>query len=279
MRLRRLSAAIGVEVIDVDLARLADDESDAAGPVIEQIRAAWMRDHLVLFRGQRLSPAQQATVAAWFGPIEESTPQAMQRSETPEGPVHYISNRVEGGRAGDGELEFHSDSAVRAHPLRAVALHAVEVPAVGGDTLYANCVRAYAALPPSLKNLIRGRDAHHGYDYDRTEKSPPGGPGFHGTHPVAMPHPLTGDLVLYLSRNSTTEIVGMGSDESDALLEELFSYIESPDVIYRHEWQVGDLVVWDNVALVHARTPFDPDEARTLQRVTVSGAPQFHTLA
>ena len=274
MRLRPLSAAIGVELIDVDLARLADEEPAVAEPIIEEIRAAWLRHHLVLVRGQRLSPAQQAIVAAWFGPIEESTPQAMQRSESPEGPVHYISNRVGGGRAGDGELEFHSDSAVRAHPLRAVALHAVEVPSVGGDTLYANCVRAYATLPTSLKDRIQGREAHHGYDYDRTEKSPPGGPGFHGTHPVAMPHPLTGDLVLYLSRNSTTEIVGLASDESDALLEELFSYIESPEVIYRHQWQVGDVVVWDNVALVHARTPFDPAHARTLQRVTVSGDPQ-----
>jgi len=275
MQLRPLSTAIGVEVIDVDLARLTDDNSDEAAAMIEGIRAAWLRYHLVLFRAQQLSPAQQAKVAAWFGPIEESTPQAMQRAEAAEGPVHYISNRVDGGRAGDGELEFHSDSAVREFPLRAVVLHAVDVPSVGGDTLYANCARAYEMLPPSLKDRIRGHDAHHGYDYDRTEKSPPGGPGFHGTHPVALSHPLTGAPVLYLSRNSTTEIVGLPGAVSDALLEELFAYIESPAVIYRHQWRVGDVVVWDNVALVHARTPFDPREARTLQRVTVSGAPQM----
>jgi alpha-ketoglutarate-dependent taurine dioxygenase len=273
MRLCPLSTTIGVEVLDVDLARFADDRSDEAAAVVGEIRAAWLRHHLVLFRGQRLSPAQQAQVAAWFGPIEESTPQAMQRAQAAEGPVHYISNRVDGGRAGDGELEFHSDSAVREHPLRAVVLHAVDVPSVGGDTLYANCARAYETLPPSLKNRIRGCAAHHGYDYDRTEKSPPGGPGFHGTHPVALPHPLTGQPVLYLSRNSTTEIVGLPVGASDALLEELFSYIESPALIYRHHWLVGDVVVWDNVALVHARTPFDPNEARTLQRVTVSGVP------
>jgi alpha-ketoglutarate-dependent taurine dioxygenase len=275
MRLRPLSPSIGVEVLAVDAARLADDESTAASnSCIEQIRNAWLQHHLVLIRGQRLSPAQQATIAAWFGPVEASTPQAMQRGERPEGPVHYISNRVRGGRAGDGELEFHSDSAVRPYPLRAVLLHAVELPRAGGDTLFANCRYAYSMLPQSLKNRISGHDAHHGYDYDKTERSPRGGPGFHGTHPVAMPHPLTGEPVLYLSRNSTTEIVGLSPDESDELLEELFSHIESPDAIYRHRWQVGDLIVWDNVALVHARTPFDPDEPRTLQRVTVSGPPQ-----
>ncbi len=68
-------------------------------------------------------------------------------------------------------------------------------------------------------------------------------------------------------------IVGLGADESDALMEELFSYIEAPPAIYRHNWRVGDLIIWDNVALVHARTAFDPAAARTLQRVTVSGTP------
>lgn len=274
MQVRQLSPVTGVELLGIDLAALADRSNEPASqPLIEQMRAAWLDHHLVLLRDQQLTPAQQAVVAGWIGPPEVTTPQATQRNEAPEGPVHYISNRAERGRAGDGELEFHSDSAVRPHPIRAVVLHALAVPSEGGDTLFANCMEACRRLSPSMVRELHGRCAHHGYDYDTTTKSPRGGPGFHHEHPVLMPHPLRDDAVLYLSRNSTTEIVGLAPERSDALLEELFAYIEAPDNIYRHRWSVGDVVLWDNVALVHARTAFDPAEARTLQRVTVSGAP------
>jgi len=89
-----------------------------------------------------------------------------------------------------------------------------------------------------------------------------------------MPHPITGATVLYLSRNATTNIVGLTDWESAALMDALFSHIEAPAAIYRHKWRVGDLIIWDNVSLVHARTAFSADAARTLQRVTVSGAPR-----
>jgi taurine dioxygenase len=269
LTIRPLSRAAGVEIVDVDLAQVLPGDP----ALIEEVRALWRTHKLVLFRDQQLTPDQQLTFASWFGVAEASTPQAMQTGEAMPSPVHYISNRVEGGRAGDGELLFHSDSAAREHPLRAVVLHALAVPSTGGDTIYANCVRAYASLPEDLRQRVSARRASHGYDYERYDKSPPGGPGFHAEHPVAFTHPVTTEMVLYLSRNATTGIVGLDSDESDALLELLFSYIEAPEHCYRHEWRVGDVVVWDNIALVHARTAFDPAGARTLQRVTVSGAP------
>lgn len=262
---RQLSPHIGVEITDIDLA------APATPSVVDALRALWTEHHLLLFRNQQLTPDQQLEVARWFGTAEASTPQAMQTGEAMATPVHYISNRVEGGRAGDGELLFHSDSAAREHPLRAVLLHALAVPDTGGDTLFANCIHAHATLPDDLRVRVASLVACHGYDYERYDKSPPGGPGFHAEHPVAMPHPLTGAPVLYLSRNATTGIAGLEPTESDELLERLFGYIETPAAWYRHQWRVGDLVIWDNVALVHARTPFDPAEARTLQRVTVAG--------
>lgn len=265
---RRLSPTFGVEV-EVDLAVMLRAGSATA----RKLRDLLFEHRLLLFRQQTLTPDQQLDVARWFGPAEAATPQAMQSGERMATPVHYISNRVDGGRAGDGELLFHSDSAAREHPLRAVVLHALAVPARGGDTLFANCVDAYASLPADLKARIASRRALHGYDYERYEASPPGGPGFHCDHPLAMPHPVTGETVLYMSRNATTGVMGLARDESDDLLDTLFAYIEDAARIYRHRWRLGDVVVWDNVALVHARTDFDPSEARTLQRVTVSGSP------
>jgi taurine dioxygenase len=258
-------------VIGIDL---ASELKGGPDPVVTaELRRQWLQYRLLLFRDQTLTPDQQLRFAGWFGSAEASTPQAMQTGEAMSTPVHYISNRVDGGRAGDGELLFHSDSASREHPIRAVVLHAIEVPDDGGDTLFANCAYALAMLPEDLRSRIDGRSAHHGFDYEREEKSQPGGSGFHAEHPVAMAHPLTGELVLYLSRNATTNIVGLPDEESAALLDDLFAYIETPAAIYQHRWQVGDVVIWDNVAVVHARTAFDPEMARTLQRVTVSGAP------
>jgi taurine dioxygenase len=272
VRTRPLSPTIGAEVTGIDLALQLKSGADPV--VTAELRRQWLHHKLLLFRDQSLTPEQQLRFAGWFGRAEASTPQAMQTGEAMPTPVHYISNRVSGGRAGDGELLFHSDSASREHPIRAVVLHAIEVPDDGGDTLFANCAYAFAELPQALRSRIDGRSAHHGFDYEREEKSPPGGRGFHAEHPVAMAHPITGELVLYLSRNATTNIVGLPDEESAALLDDLFAYIETPVAIYQHKWQAGDVVIWDNVALVHARTAFDPKMARTLQRVTVSGAPE-----
>jgi taurine dioxygenase len=266
-----LSPTIGAEVTDVDLAEQLDGDADVS--LVDELRRLWLERRLLLFRHQSVTPDQQLRLAGWFGPAETSTPQAMQAGEEMPTPVHYISNRVDGGRAGDGELVFHSDSASRPYPIRAVVLHAIEVPDDGGDTLFGNCVHAWSTLPDDLRSRIAGRQAHHGFDYEREQKSEAGGPGFHAEHPVAMAHPLTGETVLYLSRNATTNIVGLPAEESATLLEQLFSYIEAPTAIYRHKWRVGDVIIWDNVALVHARTAFDPAATRTLQRITVSGAP------
>jgi taurine dioxygenase len=270
--IRSLSSTFGVEVGGVSLTDKLGGGADAT--LVDELRRLWLEHKLVLFRDQLLTADEQLRFAGWFGPAEGSTPQAMQAGETMSTPVHYISNRLEGGRAGDGELVFHSDSASRPEPIRAVVLHAIEVPTEGGDTLFANCEYAFSTLPEALRRRIADRRAHHGFDYQRSEKSGPHGPGFHAEHPVAMTHPITGATVLYLSRNATTNIVGLTDWESAALMDDLFAYIEAPPAIYRHKWRVGDLIIWDNVSLVHARTAFSADAARTLQRVTVSGASQ-----
>jgi alpha-ketoglutarate-dependent taurine dioxygenase len=276
LNLHRLSSALGAEVIDLDLAALADGDPGREPAVADSVRGAWQTHHLLLFRHQRLSPVQQASVATWFGQVEGATPQEMQRGEAPGDPVHYISNRVPDGRAGDGELLFHSDSSTRPHPIRAVSLFALDVPDAGGETRFANCSRAYQRLPDALKRRVQDLEALHGYDYDTLRKTDgTSGNGFSAVHPVVLSHPITGEPILFVSRNFTHHIVGWPETASRDLLEELWSYVEADDIVYQHPWEPGELVIWDNVALQHARTAFDPAKARTLQRVTVSGASAF----
>jgi alpha-ketoglutarate-dependent taurine dioxygenase len=274
LRWRACRPGLGAEIFDCDLAALVDAGADADSPVAAAVREAWRRHRLVLFRGQTLDAAQQEAVASWFGPLERSTPQRAQRGEEMASPVHWISNRVAGGQAGDGELVFHSDSATRRHPIRAVALFAEAVPTAGGHTVFADAVAAWRTLPASLRGQVEHLEAVHAFDYEAEAK-----PlrrdfqGFSARHPVVMAHPLSGEPVLYVNRGQTWYLDGLDDEASADLLERLWAHVEDPRCGYEHRWRVGDLVVWDNVALQHARTAFDPAEARTLRRVVVSGAP------
>lgn len=120
--IRSLSSTFGVEVGGVSLTDELGGGADAT--LVDELRRLWLEHKLVLFRDQLLTADEQLRFAGWFGPAEGSTPQAMQAGETMSTPVHYISNRLEGGRAGDGELVFHSDSASpRAHPGRRAPRH------------------------------------------------------------------------------------------------------------------------------------------------------------
>jgi taurine dioxygenase len=241
---------------------------------VDALHDVWLTRHVLVFPEQALAPDHQAAVAGWFGPLEQSTPQRAQRGQATSGPVHYISNRVPGGQAGDGELVFHSDSATRRYPIRAVSLYAEAVPRTGGHTVFADAMAAWRTLPAALRARVRSLEARHAFDYDAEAKPRSADfAGFQAVHPVVMAHPLTGEPVLYVNRGQTWRIVGLDDAASEALLEALWSHIEAPERRYEHAWRVGDLVLWDNIALQHARTAFDPGEARTLRRVVVSGAP------
>jgi taurine dioxygenase len=269
-------AGFGVEVLDCDLAAIVDAGCGGASDDAQAIRSAWLSHRLLVFRDQHLEPRHQAAFASWFGPLERTTPKRQQLGDGPSEPVHYISNRVPGASAGDGELVFHSDSATRRYPIRAVTLFAEAVPSRGGETLFADAVAAWRTLDPRLRERVGALEAVHAFDYD-SESKPTAAPGqlngYSATHPVVMPHPLTGEPVLYVNRGQTWRLAGLDDAASDELLAALWDHVEAPERRYVHRWRVGDLVIWDNVALQHARTRFDPAEARTLRRVVVSGAP------
>jgi alpha-ketoglutarate-dependent taurine dioxygenase len=189
----------------------------------------------------------------------------------------FISNEIDGAQLPEGELYFHSDQVYFDPPLKAITLYAMSIPGSGGDTKFTDAGLAYERLPASLKERIQGLHAFHAHDYsgNKYAKETRGvidltrDDAVSATHPVVWEHPETKRPILLVNRSQTQYIVGMERDESDALLHELYRHIEDPAHVYSHKWTVGDLLVWDNWSLQHARTEWDAKEPRTLRRVPI----------
>src|SRR5690606_26924401 len=164
-------------------------------------------------------------------------------------------------------------------PCQATLLYAIEVPAVGGDTLFADAYGAFATLDRELRDRLWGLRALNVYDYAGNPTGA-GGAGAGGepdpdapraVHPVVIRHPVTGRPALYVNRLMTVRLLDTDPDESAALLGRLFDHQEQDRFVYHHRWRPGDLVLWDNRCVLHARTAFDPAARRILRRVTVRG--------
>ena len=153
-------------------------------------------------------------------------------------------------------------------------LYAIEIPSRGGNTLYANCFKAYEALPADVKQRLKGKRALNAYDYDnaptlRADALPDGVKRF--AHPIARTHPATGRKSLYVNRLMTWSILDMAPDESRALLDYLFEHQEQPEFAYEHKWAPGDLVLWDNRCTMHRRDAFDAHARRIMHRTQIKG--------
>ena len=153
-------------------------------------------------------------------------------------------------------------------------LYAIEVPSVGGNTLFANGYKAYETLPAEIKRRIHGRKALNAYDYDgaamkRSTRLSEGAPFY--VHPVVRTHPATGRKALYVNRLMTIAIEGLPQDESEETLNLLFDHQEQRRFVYEHVWRVGDILMWDNRCTLHARTDFSPDERRLMRRIAILG--------
>ncbi|MEK9645576.1 MAG: TauD/TfdA family dioxygenase, partial [Alphaproteobacteria bacterium] len=174
----------------------------------------------------------------------------------------------------DGEMWFHGDQCYYEVPARASMLYAMEIPPVGGNTLFTNNYLSWETLPDGVRDKLDGLKAHNIYDYAgnptvRGEKIDPNAPQH--SHPVARTHPETGRKALYVNRLMTDYIEGIPREESDALLKMLFDHGEERRFVYEHVWRVGDLLMWDNRCSNHARTFFDPAHRRMMRRITVKG--------
>jgi taurine dioxygenase len=260
-----LTPTLGVEIRGVDLA------TDLGGDVMAAIEQVWLRHGVVLFRNQTWGDEDHRRFSRFFGPVQfpHSGPQ---KGDS----IHYIGNAGRGGIEGalpDGEMVFHQDSAYREQPTRATILYALEVPAHGGNTLYAGTIRAYELLPADLRERILAYDIRFNFDA-RDYKQPNRDawaedvPSF--VHPLVIRHE-SGRPLLFCNRLMGDGIAGMERAEGRALIASLCDVIERPDNIYSHAWRPGDVLLWDNVATNHGRTDFDPAERRWMRRTTILG--------
>ncbi len=283
---RRIGEALGAEVTGTDLSAAVDAATFAA------IRRAWL-EHLVLrFRGQSLTDPQLLAFSCQFGALDPPGPNPYGKPFLPaHREINVISNIVsEGvpiGGLGDGEAIWHADMTYIENPPQAALLYALELPAAGGDTYWANMYLAYEGLPERLKQAIAGRSAVHDATYNsagmmrkgmREITDPREAPG--ARHPLVRVHPETGRKCLFLGRRRNSYVLGLPLDESDALLDELWAQATRPELTLRQQWQVGDLLIWDNRATLHRRDAFDPSARRLMHRTQIKGnwpiAPLVH---
>ena len=270
IQVKPVSPAIGAEVSGVDLSQPLSDAE------FRQIEQAWHDGLILLFHGQHLEEEEQVRFAERFGPLAGVLNKHTGRGHHPS--VMYISNIRENGQLigalPDGEMFFHSDQCYVEQPAMATMLYAMEIPSKGGDTLFANMVKAYDTLPAELKKKLEGLKAENVYDYEasgttRGSKIKEGVKHF--AHPVFRTHPVTGRKALYVNRLMSDHIVGMPIEESNEILNFLFDHAEKPEFVHAHQWKVGDLILWDNRCSLHARSDFDASERRKLRRITVLG--------
>jgi len=274
-----LSPACGAEISGVDLTRPLSKST------VDAIRRAWGKHLVLVFRGQSITQDEQLRFASYFGELgsrKKAPPQLRTRAEgirQDHEKILLVTNiKIDGeaiGAFGDGEFWFHIDSGYAARPYKYTFLHALELPSVGGNTLFANMYKAYEAVPPDLKQKLKGKKALHIHEYNRSKQANAAGDIANVPHhfqPIFITHPDTGRKSLFVDRLMTARIDGMTDEESSAILNQLYDIGEQREFIYEHVWQDGDLLMWDNRCTIHARTDFPKGERRLLRRCTVEGA-------
>ena len=258
-----LDGPLGAEIRGLDARNITAEDRQA-------LLDAFNAYHLLIVHGPTITDEQLVEFGKSFGHIEKA------RKKSPlsdRDDIMVISNiRQDGELVGslpDGEMSYHFDRIHQAQPCKGAALHGLEIPSEGGDTCFANMVRAYETLPEATKKRIEGLKALNTFTYGATKRDSKDELGPHAIHPVVRRIPETGKKALYVCRLMTDSIVGLPEDESAALITELCDHIENTGLIYQHKWTVGDIVVWDNRCTSHARTDFSDKERRLMKRVTI----------
>ena len=290
-------AALAAEVRGVDFSQPVSDE------VKQGLRRAWS-DHLVLlFRDQRIDDEQLIGASGVFGPPHAAASRKYHLdvgkqvddkhliSRHPS--VSIISNVGDDGKPvrdngglGSFEVVWHTDNSYVEVPPAGSMLYALELPPPGGggDTSFSNQYLAYEELPAELQKAIEGRSQVHDSSRNSAGILRPGvrlptkpeeveGPA----HPLVRVHPVTGKRALYLGRRRdwpSNYIIGMPNDESEALLDALWTHATQPKYAWTHYWRVGDLVLWDNRCCMHYRTEIDLAYRRVMHRTTIKGEPR-----
>jgi taurine dioxygenase len=270
-------AALGAVVRGVDLTSL-DDRQFAA------LKRAWHQHQVILVRGQTLGDQDLVAFSRRFGDLDWAPVQETGRRFVEGLPEIYIVSNVKLngepiGSLGAGEAVWHTDMSYLDMPPMASTLYALEVPPSGGNTSFCSMYAIYEALPAELKRRIAGLKIKHDGTYNSggflrqgvtATDDPRTSPG--AVHPLVCTHPDTGRQLLYLGRRRNAYLVGLELAESEALLDELWRFVERPEFKWEHVWRVGDLVMWDNRCTMHRRDPFDDATRRIMHRTQIKGA-------
>ena len=275
MKFDRLPGPFGVEAPDVDLSQPLSDAD------FKQVETAFYEHHVLALRAQDISAEQFIAFARRIGPPQ---PHVIDQFHHPEDAnILILSNVKKDGKPTglqDAGSYFHTDYSYLQVPARATTLYSRAVPKVGGDTLFADQQQAYDDLSEAMKKRIEPLFGihHYGNRNDQNERSRTVASVLTAeqkatmpviTHKIARPHPVTGRKCLYSISGSAFGIAGMPEDEARDLLDELAAHSTQPKYVLRFKYGVGDVVLWDNAALLHSATLIDPDDARTLWRITM----------
>lgn len=276
VNLTPLSGAFGVEVTGVDLAGPLSD-ADA-----EAMRTA-LRDRLVMvIRDQKLTPAQYVESMKVFGVPMRQHLSKLLMPEHPE--IAVLDSRIANTKRDDGKVmpigsrDWHTDHTNHQRPPKMTVLYAVKLPAKGGDTGFANMQAAFASLDADEQadlekmKTVNSIEQDVGYVDDKA-RSEFGAPQ---VHPFIRTHPETGRKAIYVHPGKLARFDGWEPDASRTFVNGLLARVLTPEVTYRHQWRPGDLVLWDNRALLHvAHTDYDPSEGRILHRMCLEGDVPF----
>ncbi len=272
-------AGFGAEVTGVDLSQALDEGTKAA------LSQALSENYILCFHDQDLAPENVVDASRIFGPVEPHVTPGYYHPDTDL--LLVLSNQLDadGKPLGikDAGTFWHSDVSYRARPAKATMLYAIEAPEEGGDTLFCDMVAALDALPSELRLKLEGRDATHHYaqrdkiaaqqgttqvlNQQSKDRTPP----VH--HPALRTHPVTGRTSLYVNPAYTTGIDGLDEGVSAEALKRIYDHCFEDRFRLRYKWRAGDVVVWENISVMHSATTHDltPDHPRTLWRTVISG--------
>ena len=274
-----LSDTIGVEVRGIDVKNM--DEK-----TFKAVYQAWLENSgLLLIRGQELSPPEILEFSKRFGEIDMPRKTRIDNDPwIPQFPQFILITNVKNendealGALGNGEALWHSDMTYLDEVPRASILYSLEVPDSGGKTGFLSMHKAIETMSPNLRKKIEGKVQLHDHVHNSTgavtpnwdeQQDPRETPG--SRHPMIIKHPETGREALMIGRRPYAYIHDYELDDSEEILDEVWAHATQDDFAWHHAWQPGDILVWDNFATMHHRTPFEDSKRRVMLRTQIKG--------
>ena len=276
MKVIPLTPNFVAEIQEIQLDRITDSE-------FEWLYAAWLQYGVLRIRNQDLDDEQLQAFSQRFGPLEEAPFGRMPEAEKAKIKNRFVTTlsniKVDGkpiGGLGNDEATWHSDMTYSETPPPASLLLGIEIPDQGGDTHFADQRAALAALPAVLRQRIESLSVKHNAAHTSVGKLRPGFEAFDdprdapgAIHPMIKTHNETGKPALYLGRREWAYIPGMTVEESDDLLDALWTYVAIKEITWTQQWQPFDLIIWDNRCVMHRRDGFDQNSRRYMRRCQV----------